>query len=96
MHRQVGVLKVDAKGVAQRGMMIRHLVMPGNIAGTDRFVAWVVRELTPDTYVNIMAQYRPQHKAFDYPEISRRISAEQWQQAVTWAREAGLTRLDGI
>ncbi len=96
MHRQVGVLKVDVKGVAQRGLMIRHLVMPGNIAGTDRFVAWVVRELTPDTYVNIMAQYRPQHKAFDYPEISRRISVEEWRQAVTWAREAGLTRLDGI
>jgi putative pyruvate formate lyase activating enzyme len=94
MHRQVGELTVDERGVARRGLIIRHLVMPNNIAGTDRFVRWVARELTPATSVNLMAQYRPEHKAFSYPEISRRITAEEWQQAVRWAREAGLKNID--
>ncbi len=94
MHRQVGELQCDAKGVARRGLIIRHLVMPENIAGTDRFVRWVAEELTPTTYVNLMAQYRPEHKAFDYPEISRRISTQEWEQARAWAKEAGLTNVD--
>lgn len=93
MHRQVGVLHMDEKGIAQRGLIVRHLVMPNNIAGTDRFVRWVARELSPRTSVNIMAQYRPMHKAFDYPEIARRITGEEWQQAISWAKEAGLTNL---
>jgi len=94
MHRQTGELKVDDKGIAQRGLIVRHLVMPGNIAGTDRFVQWVAKELSTKTYVNIMAQYHPMHKAFDYPEISRRITRNEWQQALQWAREAGLENLD--
>jgi putative pyruvate formate lyase activating enzyme len=59
MHRQVGELAVDEKGIAVRGLIIRHLVLPNNIAGTDKFVKWVAEKLTPSTYVNIMAQYRP-------------------------------------
>jgi len=94
MHRQVGELSVDERGVARRGLIIRHLVMPNNIAGTDRFVRWVARELTPTTWVNLMAQYRPEHKAFTYPDISRRITSEEWQQALLWARQAGLKNLD--
>jgi putative pyruvate formate lyase activating enzyme len=84
---------MDEKGIAQRGLIVRHLVMPNNIAGTDRFVRLVARELSPRTSVNIMAQYRPMHKAFDYPEIARRITGEEWQQAISWAKEAGLTNL---
>jgi putative pyruvate formate lyase activating enzyme len=94
MHRQVGTLKVDERGVATRGLIIRHLVMPQNIAGTDRFVRWVARELTPDTCVNIMRQYRPEHRAREYPELARRISPEEWEQALAWARAAGLTNLE--
>ena len=94
MHRQVGELRMDSRGIALRGLIIRHLVMPGNIAGTDRFVKWVVRELTPATYVNLMAQYHPEHKAFDFPEISRRITTAEWNQARIWAREAGLKNID--
>jgi putative pyruvate formate lyase activating enzyme len=94
MHRQAGELSVDERGVARRGLIIRHLVMPNNIAGTDRFVRWVSRELTPATWVNLMAQYRPEHKAFTYPDISRRITAVEWQQALLWAREAGLKNID--
>ena len=94
MHRQVGELEVDSRGVARRGLIIRHLVMPGNIAGTDCFVRWVAKELTPATRVNLMAQYRPEHKAFDYPEISRRINEQEWNQARSWALAAGLTHID--
>ena len=94
MHRQVGELQVDSRGVARRGLIIRHLVMPGNIAGTDRFVQWVAKELSSTTYVNLMAQYHPEHKAFDYPEISRRITAQEWDQARSWAEAAGLVHFD--
>jgi putative pyruvate formate lyase activating enzyme len=94
MHRQVGELQVDSRGIASRGLIIRHLVMPGNIAGTDRFVQWVAKELSPSTRVNLMAQYHPEHKAFDYPEISRRITQKEWDQARAWARDAGLTHTD--
>jgi putative pyruvate formate lyase activating enzyme len=93
MHRQVGKLAVDGRGIATRGQIIRHLVLPGNIAGTDRFVRWVAAELSPDTCVNIMAQYRPMHRAFEYPEIARPITTVEWRQALAWAREAGLTNL---
>jgi putative pyruvate formate lyase activating enzyme len=95
MHRQVGELTVDERGIAVRGLIIRHLVMPQNIAGTDKFVKWVAGKLTRSTYVNIMAQYRPEHLARKYPELSRRISNEEFSRAVGWAREAGLSRLDG-
>ena len=94
MDRQVGKLVVDDSGIAQRGLIIRHLVMPHNIAGTDRFVRWVSEELSPDTYVNIMAQYRPEHQASHYPKIARRITNDEWRQALEWAKEAGLTNLD--
>jgi putative pyruvate formate lyase activating enzyme len=94
MHRQVGELVVDENGIALRGLIIRHLVLPQNIAGTEKFVRWVAEKLSKGTYVNIMAQYRPEHKAFQYPELSRRITMGEYAQAVRWAREAGLTRLD--
>ena len=94
MHRQVGTLKLSSTGIAQRGLIVRHLVMPNNIAGTDRFVRWIAEELSPDTYVNIMAQYRPEHRASEYPEIARRITGDEWRQALAWAEAAGLRNLD--
>lgn len=93
MHRQVGDLVVDERGIAQRGLIVRHLVMPHNIAGTDRFVRWVATELSPSTYVNLMAQYRPAYRAVRHPEIARRPTPEEWRQALTWARRAGLVNL---
>jgi len=89
MHRQVGVLR-QADGIAQRGMIIRHLVLPENAAATDVFAKWVVSELGPDTHVNIMNQYTPLFKAKDYPPLDRRIKPEEFAQAMNWAREAGL------
>jgi putative pyruvate formate lyase activating enzyme len=94
MHRQVGVLRRDERGIAERGVILRHLVMPHNLAGTDRFVRWVAKELSPDTYVNIMDQYRPSHRAFDHSEIARPLTRAEWKQAVRWAKNSGLTNLD--
>lgn len=90
MQRQVGVLKLDESGVAQRGLLIRHLVLPRNLAGTDRFVKWVAATLGKDTWVNIMPQYRPEHRAREREELARRITGPEWRQALDWAREAGL------
>jgi putative pyruvate formate lyase activating enzyme len=94
MHRQVGQLTVDENGVALRGLMIRHLVLPRNLAGTDAFVEWVAQHTGRDTYVNIMPQYRPEHRAARFPELARRTSAAEFAQALEWARRARLTNLD--
>jgi len=96
MHRQVGVLKLDAHGVAQRGVLLRHLVMPGDIAGTREIMEWIARELSPDTYVNIMAQYYPAGKVSgrEFAEINRRILPREYEEAVAAARAAGLHRFD--
>ncbi|UCH85901.1 MAG: radical SAM protein [Candidatus Latescibacterota bacterium] len=94
MHRQVGVAKPAADGIMYRGLMIRHLVMPNNVSGTDKVIAWIAENLPKDTYVNIMSQYRPMYKASSYPEINRRLTRKEYTQAVQWAKEAGLTNLD--
>jgi putative pyruvate formate lyase activating enzyme len=94
MHRQVGVAKVAEDGLIHRGLMIRHLVMPNRVGGTKQVLEWIGENLPKDTYVNVMSQYRPMHKAFDYPEIARRITREEYAEAVRWAEEAGLTNLD--
>ncbi len=94
MHRQVGVARPNRNGVMQRGLMIRHLVMPNEVGGSVEILDWVTENLPKDTYVNIMAQYNPYHKAFDFPEISRRITGEEYRQVVDHAKELGLTNLD--
>ncbi len=94
MHRQVGVAKTDPHtGLMVRGLMIRHLVMPNNVARSDRVVRWVARNMPHDTYLNIMSQYTPMFKAFDYPEISRRITRTEYSNVVTIAQGEGLTNL---
>jgi len=94
MHRQVDVLKLDNQGIALRGLMIRHLVMPNRVAGTEKFVKWVAETLPKNTYVNIMAQYRVEYKAYDYPEIARGITAQEFLEAMNTAEKYGLTNLD--
>jgi putative pyruvate formate lyase activating enzyme len=68
--------------------------MPNNVAGTDRFVRWVADKLDVKTHVNLMDQYRPFHRAGDYPEIARPLTSREWRQALAWASEAGLRNLD--
>jgi len=92
MHRQVGDLATE-DGVAVRGLIIRHLVLPQGLAGTAEVMRFIAQELSVHSYVNVMAQYRPENKACNYPELSRRISAEEYQEAVELARAQGLHRL---
>jgi putative pyruvate formate lyase activating enzyme len=94
MNRQVGELLIDKRGIALRGLMIRHLVMPNRVAGTEKFVKWVAETLPKSTYVNIMPQYRVEYKAYEYPQISRGITVHEFLEAMDWADERGLTNLD--
>ena len=94
MYRQVGNLEVSSDGVARRGLMIRHLVMPNQVAGTRAFVRWVAEQLSGSTYVNIMAQYHVAYQAYNYPEIARGITVEEFLEAIEWAQQSGLTNLD--
>ena len=74
--------------------MIRHLVMPNNASGSEKIMDWIAEYLPKETYVNIMVQYNPLYKAYDYPEISRRITNEEYAKVVKRAKEKGLTNLD--
>jgi putative pyruvate formate lyase activating enzyme len=94
MHRQVGVLQMDASGIATRGLLIRHLVLPNGIAGSREILRFIAEELSPDTYVNIMDQYRPAYQTSRYPELNRRTRLAEFRQAVDAASELGLWRLD--
>lgn len=96
MHRQVGDLEFDGDGLARRGLLIRHLVMPGCLDETRAILEWIAAELGPETYVNLMDQYYPAGKvnAESFPEINRRLSSAEFQEAKAIARELGLTRID--
>ncbi len=94
MHRQVGQLQLDRRGIARRGLMIRHLVMPNRVAGTEQLARWVAGALPKATYLNIMAQYRVEYQAYEHPEIARGITREEFLEAMEWARWHGLTNID--
>jgi putative pyruvate formate lyase activating enzyme len=92
MYRQVGDLVLDEHGIAERGLLIRHLVMPRDIAGTRQVMNWIAHELSPTTYVNLMAQYYPAGKVTgqEYAEIGRRVTLAEYEQALDEARREGL------
>jgi putative pyruvate formate lyase activating enzyme len=90
----VGVARPAPDGLMYRGLMIRHLVMPNDVGGTRGVIEWIAANLPEDTYLNIMSQYRPCYRANDYPDIARRLTREEYAEAVAWARDAGLTNLD--
>lgn len=94
MHRQVGDLIIDDRGIALRGLLVRHLVLPEGLAGTEEVVRFLVEEISPNTYTNIMAQYYPCYKAFEHPPLDRRITQEEYRKARESAIKAGLRRLD--
>jgi len=96
MHRQVGVLKMDEKGLARRGVLVRHLVMPDDLAGTGQIMRFLAEELSPDTYVNIMGQYHPAGKVSGkkYEEINQRTTGREVQQAIQQAEQVDLWRFD--
>ena len=95
MHRQVGDLQTDDDGLATRGLLVRHLILPCNLAGTKQIVKFIADEISTHTYLNLMAQYRPSYNASLYPQLNRPITASEFNRAVRMAKEAGLTNLDG-
>ncbi len=94
MHRQVGDLVMDERGIAYRGLLVRHLVLPEGMAGTKEIMEFLAREISPNTYVNVMGQYRPCGEAYRHPALSRFLTAAEHREAEALARSAGLTRLD--
>ncbi len=94
MHRQAGDLKTDAHGIAQCGLLIRHLVLPENLAGTQEVMRFIAEEISTDTYVNIMPQYRPCGRAHEIKALSRPLAGVDYKKALLAAERAGITRLD--
>ncbi len=94
MHRQAGNLQIDEQGIAQRGLLVRHLVLPNRLAGTQEVVRFLAQEVSTNTYLNIMAQYRPSYQAFDIPLVSRPLLKKEFYEAIKLARQQGLDRLD--
>ncbi len=94
MHRQVGDLELDDAGVARRGLLVRHLVLPDNLAGTREVMEFLAREISPNTYVNVMGQYRPCGRANEHPSLRKFLTGQKHEEALKLARDAGLTRLD--
>ncbi|TAN60951.1 radical SAM protein [bacterium] len=107
MYRQVGIARTDSAGIAESGLIIRHLVLPNNLSGTEVITRFISQRLSKDTWISLMSQYFPCHKAQDYPEISRRVTQEEYLRAMNimyscglhngWVQdEQGLDRFAGI
>lgn len=107
MYRQVGIARIDNGGIAESGLIIRHLVLPNNLSGTEEIMRFISQRLSKDTWISLMSQYFPCHKAEDYPEISRRVTQEEYLRAMNimyscglhngWVQdEQGLDRFAGI
>lgn len=96
MHRQTGPLQINSSGLAEKGLLVRHLVMPEGSAGTKEVMNYLANEISEDTYVNIMPQYRPCGRAHETPVLQRSIQMEEYKDAINAALKAGLTRLDKI
>jgi putative pyruvate formate lyase activating enzyme len=93
MHRQVGDLVCNQQGIAERGLLVRHLVLPENLAGTDKVLAFIAQDISANTYLNLMDQYYPCYCAHQYPPLNRRITREEYRQALELAHQNGLTHL---
>lgn len=92
MHRQVGDLQIDENGVAYRGLLIRHLVLPNDLAGTEKILNFIANEISTESYVNVMAQYRPAGKVYQYDELRRCPTWKEVYKAINMAKNLGLTR----
>jgi len=96
MHRQVGDLVLNQDGLAERGLLVRHLVLPGGLAGTDGILRFLAAEVSRDTYINLMGQYHPDFMARDYPPVHKATTSAEFRTAVRLAKRAGLHGLSGI
>ena len=93
MYRQVGDLETDERGVAMRGLLVRHLVLPDGLAGSEAVIDFIVQEISPRTAINIMGQYHPAHRAHEYPPLGRRVTPVEVQRVKEYARSRGMSRL---
>ena len=92
MHRQVGDLKISKRGIAQRGLLIRHLVLPNDVSGSQKVIDFVADDISKDSYINIMDQYRPSYNAYKYEKLKRRITPSEYKEVVDFAFSKGLRR----
>jgi len=92
MHRQVGDLKVSKRGIAQKGLLVRHLVLPNELADSKKIIEFIAKEISPNTYLNVMDQYRPSFKANEFNELNRSISSTEYLEIENYARSFGLIR----
>ena len=90
MYRQVGNLEVDKDGIARKGLIIRHLILPNDIAGSEKSLRWLAEEISPEVTVSIMSQYHPAHRAHKYPLLNRRITPKEYAGVVKWVEELGM------
>jgi len=95
MHRQVGDLETDSAGIARRGLLVRHLVLPDGLAGTRDVMRFIAQKISPNSYVNVMSQYRPCGRASEVSGLNKSLSTHDYHLAVQAAKEEGITRLDG-
>lgn len=93
MHRQVGDLQIDKHGVATRGLLVRHLVLPGHLSGTEKVVAFIANKISRQTYLNLMDQYHPCYRTDNYPPLDRSLHSEEYREALQLTDKFGLTRL---
>ncbi len=94
MYRQTGDFFINRHGLAERGLIVRHLVLPEGLAGTRRAMRFLAQDISPQTYVNLMAQYRPCGRAADFPPLNRRLRSDEFKAALRIAEEEGIHRLD--
>jgi len=94
MHRQVGDLVINAEGLAERGVLLRHLVLPNGISGVEQVLRFLAEEISTNTYLNLMGQYRPCYRAGEHPGLSRLLARAEFSEALAVARRYGLHRLD--
>ncbi len=93
MRRQVGELRLNGRGVAEKGVLVRHLVLPGGLAGSKAVIDFLVSELSPDTYLNVMDQYHPAYRAREYPPLARRVPRHEVEEVVRYAHARGMKRV---
>lgn len=93
MHRQVGDLIINKEGIAERGLLVRHLVLPDNLVGSEKIFEFLAKEISKNTFLNIMDQYWPAYKAFQFPGFSRKITKKEYQETINLAKQFGLKRL---
>ncbi len=94
MYRQVGNLVLDEKGIARKGLLVRHLVLPGDLANTRAILRFLIREVSAEIYINLMGHYHPVGEASRYPPLDRPLTHKEWEKAIQEAKKMGIFKID--